>query len=332
MRFLRRYGWLFVLLLLALGVYFYQRGTWQVKLSAQIFPDSPQAVEAVQLARLGDTLYLQRQAEVWRLSEDRYADTVRVNMLLDLLAAIHLDMPLGAQDSATKALSATDSVISVEIRHTGGKRIAYRMAYLDENYLYFSLGEGKDFRASTPGFYPRAIRHLALCSRAWANAALGVERPSDIAIVELRWQGDSAASFRLEVDSGFSARLLPCSPVGGSSILPAEGAIPYDTARVASFLQSLTELSYDADRDTVPASRVQDIAQRSPFLEMKILAKRQIEGQEELQTYRFFRFPTSAGHSNFAYLQTSADWSKLRIIRLAHWDATMVSRRTLSRQ
>ncbi|PIE84120.1 MAG: hypothetical protein CSA07_03365 [Bacteroidia bacterium] len=276
--------------------------------ASRTYPEDGATVSELRLARLGDTLLLQREASGWSIPSLGMADTLRINTLLDLLGSVVPDLPVSLDGPLPPTAQPLDSALSVELRGPGHAPIAYRAIYYDSEHLALRFPGGESYRALLLGYRPEVLRHLSLRAPLWVDPSVGLARPSELASLRVLWAQHPDDGFAIRLDDDLRAILSPADA-------PAQH-LAYDTARVASFLHSLTELRYQPSPDA-PEPRPEGL---SPFFELRYTLR---SGQE-----RHYRLYPIAGDDNHAILELSGH--EPQRVSLAQWGATMVTLRDLA--
>lgn len=301
---------LFLPLLFTAGALWWWRGrVWNAAQESFVLPESLAAVTRIELRRGTEVLDFYQQADGWQTPTGERVYERTLQTLWDYFKRIDVRFPIAGELDEAQRRRLQDSGLAVRLE-AAGHQFAFAFGRQADGELLLEYA-GRYYLVRTAGFAKSTIEHLSLEKRQWvaAASAWAIQRPSDLAFVELEWTETPEESFRVAMLD--SSRVV-LSAVGGGA------ALPYDTVRMSAFLYALTGVSVEA-QDSIKAEEYARVDSQSPLLRLRLRLRR----SPDTLTYRLY--PQGA---SYAYLRDAQ--GKLWRTPSVAWDAVMTTLPQLS--
>ena len=301
---------LFLLFLVAVGLWFYNSRSWgDAAQNVNFLPPRDQLFE-LKLVRGQDTLNLVREHTRWyEKRTQRLATENSIQTLLDYFQRIEVRFPISGdvtdmvrnlQDSGLQVTLCTPETTQNFVLgcNTAGELI---LAYNKSYYL-----------VRTAGFARSTIYDLALSVDAWTERSLTIHRPSDLQTIWLTWPNDARNSFCVQVHDSLHVTLFD---------LKQQHEFVYDTVRMSAFLYALTTLELDGNADTIRPTTQNLLHNLVPMLSLRLL----LRGEKDTLAYKLFRgqtlYPNVKREIGYLFVNDTA----IRTTPLVSWDAVLTT-------
>lgn len=302
---------LFLLLLLTAGALWWWRGrVWDAARESFVLPESLGAVTCIELRRGTEVLDFYQQADGWQTAAGERVYERTLQTLWDYFKRIDVRFPIAGELDEAQRRRLQDSGLAVRLE-AAGHQFAFAFGRQADGELLLEYA-GRYYLVRTAGFAKSTIDDLSLEKRQWvaAASAWAIQRPSDLAFVELEWTETPEESFRVA--------MLDSSRVTLSAVGDGGAVLPYDTVRMSAFLYALTGVSVEA-QDSIKAEKYARVDSQSPLLRLRLRLRR----SPDTLVYRLY--PQDA---SYAYLR-DAQGQLWRTPSVA-WDAVMTTLPQLS--
>ena len=307
-------------------IYWSRQGDFGSDDLPSLLPADTLSLTRIELLRDDDTLFAERgPSGGWLVRGAMGAASQTVRSLFEFLAAIRVEFPIPLVTGDTVADYATSVGIRVSLAQGASSWPGYTLApWPGGRILLYAPQHHRAYVASAAGYSPSLLQSLSLRPENWVTAKLYVGLPSDISSVELRWLDGSDPGFRVTIDSALRATMTALALRGPS--------VAYDTAKLASFLYSLTELPYEPLPDSLQAWYQESPGDFPPVLSVRI------DGVQGSYAYRVAHLPLSRPSQALSGAGAPYDAQRAlllvegmgpKLISLSQWDAAMPRLRDL---
>lgn len=247
MRFLKKYWWFIVLLLLALYVFRIrtQQGTIAIKDKNFSVPET-ENVTTIKLKNSQLSLTLQRNQDTWMVNEKLVAKPEAINAFLLLLNKIQVKSPLpvSVADSLTQVLK--EDGIEVKI-FENSKQIRHFYVHYTETLNLGGIGilanSQHAFMLEFPNYTDDVVKLFYIQPSAWAENRYSVPATESIKTIETEIPDNPEKSFRIDFLDNEQIRLF--------DLYNGRAAVLYDTASLQRFVTGLQEMTLNPTSDTL---------------------------------------------------------------------------------
>ncbi len=247
-----------LLLLLSAAIWWWRSRAWEARQEGFQLPERLSSVSRIELSRGGESLSFTQRNGVWYTSHEERVHERPLQTLWDYFKRIDVRFPVAGRLEPEVLTQLHDSGLHVVLESPTG-RLAFSLGRQREGELLLSYA-GDYYLVRTAGFARATIQDLSLDWRQWvtATSALGIQRPSELAFVQLEWFENPQESFRVEVRDSSRVSLFP---------LNAREPVPYDTVRMSAFLYALTQITLER-RDSLSCTKRAAFETKMPLLRL----------------------------------------------------------------
>lgn len=248
-----------LLLLLSAGIWWWRSRAWEARQKGFQLPALLSSVSRIELSRGGESLSFTQRNGVWYTSHEERVHERPLQTLWDYFKRIDVRFPVAGTLSAEALGLLRDSGLHVVLESADG-RLAFSLGRQPDGELLLGYA-GDYYLVRTAGFARATIQDLSLDWRQWvtATSALGIQRPSELAFVQLEWCENPQESFRIEMLDSSRVLLFPSD---------AREPVPYDTVRMSAFLYALTQITLER-RDSLSCTQRASFETQMPLLRLQ---------------------------------------------------------------